>query len=213
MPSIAFYRSCERPGREGGAGAGGAGAAGVAGGSDASPAFLLRRCRAGRRRGPPAPGGGPRWRGPRAWLQRPRPAGVACGSSANRLCARQRPGAPPGSAAAICGPRGAPAAGVAARAGGRCAARAGAARGAGRRRLLPRRAGRRRAPRCRCSAPLRPRPPRLTRPARPPPRADGKTFKKPRRPFEKERLDAELKLVGAGAPVAGLAGAGPAQQP
>lgn len=24
----------------------------------------------------------------------------------------------------------------------------------------------------------------------------GKTFKKPRRPFEKERLDAELKLVG-----------------
>lgn len=26
--------------------------------------------------------------------------------------------------------------------------------------------------------------------------ADGKTFKKPRRPFEKERLDAELKLVG-----------------
>ena len=25
---------------------------------------------------------------------------------------------------------------------------------------------------------------------------DGKTFKKPRRPFEKERLDAELKLVG-----------------
>lgn len=27
-------------------------------------------------------------------------------------------------------------------------------------------------------------------------RADGKTFKKPRRPFEKERLDAELKLVG-----------------
>ncbi len=28
------------------------------------------------------------------------------------------------------------------------------------------------------------------------PRADGKTFKKPRRPFEKERLDAELKLVG-----------------
>lgn len=28
------------------------------------------------------------------------------------------------------------------------------------------------------------------------PPADGKTFKKPRRPFEKERLDAELKLVG-----------------
>ena len=27
-------------------------------------------------------------------------------------------------------------------------------------------------------------------------RADGKTFKKPRRPFEKERLDAELKIVG-----------------
>jgi small subunit ribosomal protein S9e len=27
-------------------------------------------------------------------------------------------------------------------------------------------------------------------------RADGKTFKKPRRPFEKERLDAELKTVG-----------------
>ncbi len=26
--------------------------------------------------------------------------------------------------------------------------------------------------------------------------ADGKTFKKPRRPFEKERLDSELKLVG-----------------
>lgn len=26
--------------------------------------------------------------------------------------------------------------------------------------------------------------------------ADGKTFKKPRRPFEKERLDGELKLVG-----------------
>ena len=26
--------------------------------------------------------------------------------------------------------------------------------------------------------------------------SDGKTFKKPRRPFEKERLDAELKLVG-----------------
>lgn len=26
--------------------------------------------------------------------------------------------------------------------------------------------------------------------------ADGKTFKKPRRPFEKERLDAELKVVG-----------------
>lgn len=26
--------------------------------------------------------------------------------------------------------------------------------------------------------------------------ADGKTFKKPRRPFEKERLDAELYLVG-----------------
>jgi small subunit ribosomal protein S9e len=26
--------------------------------------------------------------------------------------------------------------------------------------------------------------------------ADGKTFKKPRRPYEKERLDAELKLVG-----------------
>jgi small subunit ribosomal protein S9e len=26
--------------------------------------------------------------------------------------------------------------------------------------------------------------------------ADGKTFKRPRRPFEKERLDAELKLVG-----------------
>lgn len=25
---------------------------------------------------------------------------------------------------------------------------------------------------------------------------DGKTFKKPRRPYEKERLDAELKLVG-----------------
>ena len=25
---------------------------------------------------------------------------------------------------------------------------------------------------------------------------DGKTFKKPRRPFEKERLDGELKLVG-----------------
>jgi hypothetical protein len=33
-------------------------------------------------------------------------------------------------------------------------------------------------------------------PACPPARADGKTFKKPRRPFEKERLDAELKLVG-----------------
>ena len=27
------------------------------------------------------------------------------------------------------------------------------------------------------------------------PTAVGKTFKKPRRPFEKERLDAELKLV------------------
>ena len=27
-------------------------------------------------------------------------------------------------------------------------------------------------------------------------RADGKTFKNPRRPFEKERLDAELKIVG-----------------
>ncbi|XP_066331239.1 small ribosomal subunit protein uS4y-like isoform X4 [Miscanthus floridulus] len=27
-------------------------------------------------------------------------------------------------------------------------------------------------------------------------RMDGKTFKKPRRPYEKERLDAELKLVG-----------------
>jgi ribosomal protein S4 len=27
-------------------------------------------------------------------------------------------------------------------------------------------------------------------------KTDGKTFKKPRRPFEKERLDAELKLVG-----------------
>lgn len=27
-------------------------------------------------------------------------------------------------------------------------------------------------------------------------RADGKTFKKPRNPFEKERLDGELKLVG-----------------
>ena len=26
--------------------------------------------------------------------------------------------------------------------------------------------------------------------------ADGKTFKKPRRPFEKERLDSELKMVG-----------------
>ena len=26
--------------------------------------------------------------------------------------------------------------------------------------------------------------------------SDGKTFKKPRRPFEKERLDAELKIVG-----------------
>jgi ribosomal protein uS4 len=26
--------------------------------------------------------------------------------------------------------------------------------------------------------------------------ADGKTFKRPRRPFEKERLDNELKLVG-----------------
>lgn len=26
--------------------------------------------------------------------------------------------------------------------------------------------------------------------------ADGKTFKKPRRPYGKERLDAELKLVG-----------------
>ena len=26
--------------------------------------------------------------------------------------------------------------------------------------------------------------------------SDGKTYKKPRRPFEKERLDAELKLVG-----------------
>ena len=26
--------------------------------------------------------------------------------------------------------------------------------------------------------------------------ADGKTFKKPRRPFEKERLDSELKIVG-----------------
>jgi ribosomal protein S4 len=26
--------------------------------------------------------------------------------------------------------------------------------------------------------------------------ADGKTFKKPRRPYEKERLDAELKFVG-----------------
>ncbi|KAL9325559.1 hypothetical protein ACSQ67_006204 [Phaseolus vulgaris] len=25
---------------------------------------------------------------------------------------------------------------------------------------------------------------------------DGKTFKKPRRPYEKERLDVELKLVG-----------------
>lgn len=25
---------------------------------------------------------------------------------------------------------------------------------------------------------------------------DGKTFKKPRRPFEKERLDSELKIVG-----------------
>mmetsp|Transcript_25333 Transcript_25333/g.80163 ORF Transcript_25333/g.80163 Transcript_25333/m.80163 type:complete len:248 (-) Transcript_25333:1064-1807(-) len=28
------------------------------------------------------------------------------------------------------------------------------------------------------------------------PRADGKTFKKPRRPFEKERLDSEMKIVG-----------------
>ena len=28
------------------------------------------------------------------------------------------------------------------------------------------------------------------------PCTDGKTFKKPRRPFEKERLDAELKVVG-----------------
>jgi len=28
------------------------------------------------------------------------------------------------------------------------------------------------------------------------PNADGKTFKKPRRPFEKERLDSELKIVG-----------------
>jgi small subunit ribosomal protein S9e len=38
----------------------------------------------------------------------------------------------------------------------------------------------------------------LTAPSLPPlPRpADGKTFKKPRRPFEKERLDAELKVVG-----------------
>ncbi|XP_059288405.1 small ribosomal subunit protein uS4y-like [Lycium ferocissimum] len=26
--------------------------------------------------------------------------------------------------------------------------------------------------------------------------SDGKTFKKPRRPYEKERFDAELKLVG-----------------
>lgn len=33
-------------------------------------------------------------------------------------------------------------------------------------------------------------------PPPPPSRADGKTFKKPRRPFEKERLDAELKTVG-----------------
>jgi len=33
--------------------------------------------------------------------------------------------------------------------------------------------------------------------------ADGKTFKKPRRPFEKERLDSELKLVGEGEPAAG----------
>ncbi len=29
-----------------------------------------------------------------------------------------------------------------------------------------------------------------------PPPTDGKTFKKPRRPFEKERLDAEMKTVG-----------------
>ena len=28
------------------------------------------------------------------------------------------------------------------------------------------------------------------------PNAYGKTFKKPRRPFEKERLDSELKIVG-----------------
>jgi small subunit ribosomal protein S9e len=43
-----------------------------------------------------------------------------------------------------------------------------------------------------------PSPPRTPEPGPPPPppRADGKTFKKPRRPFEKERLDAELKLVG-----------------
>lgn len=34
------------------------------------------------------------------------------------------------------------------------------------------------------------------RPAAPHHRADGKVSKKPRRPFEKERLDAELKLVG-----------------
>ncbi|KAM7464534.1 hypothetical protein LguiA_032655 [Lonicera macranthoides] len=32
--------------------------------------------------------------------------------------------------------------------------------------------------------------------AKPTPRHYGKTFKKPRRPYEKERLDAELKLVG-----------------
>lgn len=29
----------------------------------------------------------------------------------------------------------------------------------------------------------------------------GKTFKKPRRPFEKERLDAELKVRGAAGPL------------
>jgi len=34
----------------------------------------------------------------------------------------------------------------------------------------------------------------------------GKTFKKPRRPFEKERLDAELKVRAAAAHSGGLAG-------
>lgn len=38
--------------------------------------------------------------------------------------------------------------------------------------------------------------PRLTRRPTPCHPADSKTFKKPRRPFEKERLDVELKTVG-----------------
>ena len=36
----------------------------------------------------------------------------------------------------------------------------------------------------------------LTRARCAPATTDGKTFKKPRRPFEKERLDSELKMVG-----------------